>query len=782
MNKFILLTITMASLLLSSALFAQKSKVTLSGNLRDQESGEDLIGATVFIRELKTGVAANVYGFYSVSVPPGNYTVEYSFLGYQTDTMLVDLTTDKVVNKELGSGSTKLQEVEIFGEAGNKNVEDVRMSTINMKMETIKKVPALMGEVDVLRVIQLYPGVQSGGEGSTGFFVRGGGIDQNLILLDEAPVYNPAHLFGFFSVFNQDAIKSADLYKGGIPSRYGGRLSSVLDVRMNDGNSKKLTVKGGIGILASRLTIEGPIVKDKVSFIVSGRRTYADLFLKVLPKGDARRDSKLYFYDLNGKINWRVNDNNRVYLSGYFGRDNLSAGDAFNIGWGNTTLTTRWNHIFSKKVFSNLSFVFSNFDYSLGVPSGPNEFLWTSSILNYSLKNDYTYYLNAKNTVEFGFISTVHNFKPAEVKPGDENQGFNEINFSERFAWENGVYLANEQRFGSRVTAEYGVRFSSFTNVGPDSTFTYDADGEIKDAKAYSKGDMYNTYSGFEPRLGLKVSLDDVSSIKASYNRMQQYLQLATNSTGGAPLDIWMPSSNNIKPGIADQVALGYFRNFKKNTYEASVEGYYKWMQNQVDFVDNAEVLLNRHIESDIRQGKGWAYGAEFFVKKNKGDLTGWVSYTLSWAYRQTDGINNGNKYFSAAHRNNNLAIVAMYKLNDKFSLAANWVYSSGAAITTPTGRFEYGGQINPVYADRNDAQMPDYHRLDLGLDWKLGVDKPKKKFEHSLNFSIYNVYNRHNAYTINFVEDSDNVGTTIAEKTYLFGILPSITWNFIWK
>ena len=778
---FLLFLSTTFIFIFPNVLNAQNDKVTLSGYMRDKGSGEDLIGATVFIRELKSGVAANIYGFYSVTIPKGTYTVEFSYLGYITDTQRVNLQNNITISIELGAQSTNLETVEIVAEAENKNVEEVRMSTVSLKMESIKKIPALMGEVDLLRVIQLLPGVQSGGEGSTGFFVRGGGIDQNLILLDGAPVYNPAHLFGFFSVFNQDAIKSADLYKGGIPAKFGGRLSSVLDVRMNDGNSKKFSVKGGIGILASRLTIEGPIVKDKVSFIVSARRTYADLFLLLLPKDDLRRTGVLNFYDLSGKINWRINDKNRVYISAYTGRDNLGSSDFFKLGWGNITATTRWNHVFSDKVFSNLSLIYSNFDYMLGVPSGPSEFTWKSRIIDYSFKNDYTYFFNPNNNIEFGFISTYHNFKPAVVAPGAGNTTFNTLEFFDRHAWENGIYIANKQRFGSRLSAEYGLRFSTFSSIGVDTVYTFDDNHELTGFESFEKGSIYNTFTGLEPRLGVKYSLDDNSSVKASYNRMNQYLLLATNTTGGAPLDIWMPSSKNLKPGVADQVAVGYFRNFKNNTFETSVEGYYKWMQNQVDFADNADILLNRYLEGDIRQGKGWAYGAEFFVRKQKGKMTGWVSYTLSWSYRQINEINNGNKFFAPAHRNNNLAIVLSYALNKKLDISANWVYNNGAPITTPTGRFEYGGQVNPVYADRNDAKMPDYHRLDIGVDWKLGKKRETKKFNHSLNFSVYNLYNRKNAYTINFVKDQKS-GTAVAQKTYLFGLLPSITWNFTWK
>ncbi|UTW60979.1 TonB-dependent receptor [bacterium SCSIO 12741] len=596
--------------------------------------------------------------------------------------------------------------------------------------------------------------------------------------MDEAPVYNAAHLFGFFSVFNQDAIKNAELFKGGIPARYGGRLSSVLDVRMKDGNSKRLSVSGGIGLISSRLTVEGPIVKDKVSFIVSGRRTYGDLFLKVLyPSSDIRSQSQLYFYDLNGKVNWRINDNNRVFVSAYMGRDVLGAADLFKMGWGNRTVTARWNHIFSKKVFSNLTMIYSNFDYSLGVPSGTGAFDWTSKIIDYSLKNDYTWYLNSKNTVRFGFISTYHHFKPAEIVPGKDNDSFNEIKFFDRYAWENGVYVSNEQRIGSRVSVLYGLRFSTFSNVGKDTVYTFDQDLNRTGYNAYGSGKIYNTYTGLEPRLAVKYSLDDVSSVKASYNRMNQYLHLATNTAGGAPLDIWMPSSPNLKQGIADQVALGYFRNLNKNMFETSVEVYYKWMDNQVDFVDNAEILLNRYIEGEIRQGKGRSYGLEVFVKKQKGKLTGWISYTLSRAVRETPGINNGETYVASYHRPHSASIVMNYALNKRIDFSATWVYNTGTPVTAPTGKFGYAGEIAPVYSNRNDATMPDYHRMDVGMNWKLTKDE-KKRWQNSLNFSIYNVYARKNAFTVSFVEDPDTK-EPVARKTYLFSIIPSITWNF---
>ena len=770
LKKLFTLIIT---IFLTTLLFSQKS--TLSGYIRDAETGEEMIGASVFFKELKTGGVANLYGFYSVSLDPGLYTVEFSFIGSQSITKQIDLTASQTMNLELSPSAARLNMVEVVGEAQNKNVEEVQMSTINMKMETIKKIPALMGEVDVIRAIQLLPGVQSGGEGSTGFFVRGGGLDQNLILLDEAPVYNASHLFGIFSVFNQDAIKNAELYKGGIPARYGGRLSSVLDVRMKEGNFKKTKVSGGVGLISSRLTIEGPIIKDKVSYVISGRRTYGDLFLKLLPEDNPASSAQLFFYDLNGKVNWRINDKNRVFISAYTGRDVLAAGDLFKLGWGNQTISARWNHIFSDKLFSNFTGIYSNFNYNLGVPSGPSEFLWTSAIVNYSFKNDYTYYLNPKNTVKCGIQSTYHTFKPALIEPGGDNDAFNKVEYFNRYAWENGIYVSNEQKIGGRFTLQYGLRLSSFSNVGRDTVYTYDDEYNNTGFDAYESGDIYNTFANLEPRLAAKFTIDDVSSVKASYNRMTQYLHLATNSTGGAPLDVWMPSSTNTAPGVADQIALGYFRNLNKNMFETSVEVYYKVLQNQIDFADNANILLNKQLEGVIRQGGGESFGAEFYVKKQTGKITGWVSYTLSRATRTVDGINSGNAYLANYHRPHSVSIVAMYALNDKLDLSATWVYNTGTRLTAPTGRFNYGTELVPVYSDRNASKMPDYHRADVGLNWKLSDDD--KRWKNSLNFSIYNVYARQNAFAINFVNNEVNLPT--ARMTYLFSIIPSITWNF---
>lgn len=755
---------------------AQDKKVTLSGYVRDAGSGEELIGATVFFKELKSGASANIYGFYSTSVLSGEYTVEFSFLGYQTFTKRFSMSQSQTFNVELSPTATSLKEVEITGEAAARNVEEVQMSTFNLNIDQIKKIPALLGEVDIIRAIQMLPGVQSGGEGTSGFFVRGGGIDQNLILLDEAPVYNASHLMGFFSVFNQDAIKSAELYKGGISARYGGRLSSVLDVRMQEGNLKKFQVDGGLGIISSRLTVQGPIKRDKASFIVSGRRTYGDLFLALSDKPELK-DSRLYFYDLNAKVNWRISDKDRIFLSGYFGRDAFKAGDLFAIGWGNATLTTRWNHVFSDKVFSNVTFIHSNYDYNLGIPQGAQEFNWNSKIINYTIKNDYNFYINNRNTLTFGIQTMYQTFKPAKITPGEQNDSFDPIEFPNRYALESGIFISNEQRLGASWAMEYGVRLSMFNNIGKDLIHHFNSNYDTTGSTTYPSGQIYNTYFNPEPRLAVKYSINDVSSIKASYNRMVQYLHLASNSAGGSPFDVWMPSSPNIRPGKADQVAVGYFRNFKNNVFETSAEIFYKEIQDQTDFRENADILLNPLIDGEVRQGRGYSYGAEFLIRKQKGDFTGWLSYTYSRAFRRIPGVNKNETYPANYDRPNNVSLVLSYKLSRRLELSGDFVYITGAPITAPIGRFEYHGRYVPVYSTRNGARMPDYHRMDLSLNIDLNKVEGKR-FKNSLNISIYNVYARKNPFSINFVRNN-TTGNPEAQMTWLFSIIPAVTWNF---
>lgn len=769
--------ITLTTLFYSLSTFAQQ-KFTISGYIKDAGNGEELLGAAVIVKG-KGGTVTNIYGFYSLTIEQGVYDIEYSYIGYETKTEKVNLNKNTTITINLSRKDMNLQEVVITGEAQNKNVSEVKMSTVNLKMETIKKIPALMGEVDVIRAIQMLPGVQSGGEGSTGFFVRGGGADQNLVLLDEATVYNASHLLGFFSVFNQDAIKDVQLYKGGISSEYGGRLSSVLDIRMKDGNDKNFQASGGIGLISSRLTVEGPLVeKGKGSFIVSGRRTYADLFLK-LSSEPALKNNQLYFWDLNGKVSYKLGEKDRVFLSAYTGKDKLGIRDVAGIGWGNQTVTARWNHLYNARLFSNLTLIFSNFNYNIGIPNGELALDWISRIRDYSVKNDYTYYLNTKNTIKFGFQSTLHQFKPGEIIPGEDNKNVQPFELPEKRALENAIYANNEMKIGSRIIMQYGLRFSLFSNIGRDTIYQFDNNYDTIGFKAYEKGDFFNTYTGLEPRFSIKYSIDDESSIKASYNRMFQYLHLASNSTNSAPYDIWVPSSANIKPQMADQVALGYFRNFKNNAYEASVEVYYKDITNQIDFTDRAELLANKLIEGEIRAGKANSIGLELFIKKQTGKLTGWISYTLSKTTRTIDGINNGKTYLSNYDRRNNLSIVASYEINKRLSFSANFIYMTGAPFTAPVGRYSYGGMIISRYSDRNSSKMPDFHRMDVSLTLKNKKKKEDQKFESDWNFSVYNVYNKKNPFTLNFKQNPDAPDETQAEMTYLFGIIPSITYNF---
>jgi hypothetical protein len=765
-------------MLISTVAVQAQEKYTVSGYVKDGETGEELLNATVLVKEISKGVVTNLYGFYSLTLPKGNYTLVYSFVGYESMTKTIDLTADVRIDMEVVTTSEKLEDFVITDKAKNENVESIEMSTVNMKMETIKKIPAFMGEVDIIKAIQMLPGVQTVGEGGSGFYVRGGGVDQNLIMLDEATVYNASHLMGFFSVFNPDVIKDLQLYKGGIPAEYGGRLSSVLDIRMKDGNSKKFSATGGVGTISSRLTLEAPIKKDVGSFIVAGRRTYADIFLNFAKDTNIQK-SKLYFYDLNAKANYKLNDNNRVYLSGYFGRDVFGFSDLFDMNWGNSTATLRWNHVYNNKLFSNLTLLYSNFDYHLGSNQGSEAFSWESNIKDYTAKLDYDYFANLNNTVKFGVHSTYHKFDPGIIKGEGDESIFNELKMPATNAIESAGYISNEQKFGKKFSAIYGLRYSLFQNIGKSTVYTFDDQYVLQDTLNYDKGEIYQTYGGLEPRLGMKLSLDSVSSIKASYNRTRQYVHLASNSTSASPLDIWFPSSPNVKPQTADQVALGYFRNFKDNAYEASVELYYKKMDNAIDFKDHAQLLLNPYLEGELRFGDAYAYGAEFLVKKQEGRFTGWISYTLARTEKEISAINNGNRYPAKYDKTHDIAIIGSYDLSDRVSLSANWIFATGSAVTMPTGRFEYFGTVVPVYSDRNAERLPSYHRLDLAVTVKGKKKKEDQRLTGDWVFSVYNAYNRHNAFSINFKESPDNPAVTIAEKTYLFGIIPAITYNF---
>jgi len=759
-----------------SALDLIANKYTISGHITD-ESGEELIGATIYVKSLKTGSTTNAYGFYSLTIPENDYQIIYSYVGYEPQVKNVKLNQNLKINVVLKEKSRTLDEVVITASRKDANVTKAEMSTMKIQAKEIKKIPAFMGEVDVLKAIQLMPGVQSASEGSSGFNVRGGSADQNLILLDEATVYNASHLMGFFSVFNNDAIKDVKLYKGDIPAAYGGRLSSLLDIRMKDGNNKKFKANGGIGTVSSRLTIESPIVKEKGSFIISGRRSYADLMLMFSSDKEVRKN-QLYFYDLNVKGYNYSNEKDRIYLSWYMGRDVFDYDDLFGFSWGNKTFTLRWNHLFSDKLFSNFSVIISDYDYELGQSSAEQGFKWTSNLNDIKFKADYTYYPNTRNTIRFGVSGTMHHFNPGLAKGVGSETIYNELKMPESNALEWAGYLSDQWKPNEKIIVNIGLRGTIFQNMGESTVYHFDENYQKTDSTAYESGEIYNTFWGLEPRVNFRYSLNNHSSIKGSYARTKQFIQLASNSTAGSPLDIWVPSSPNINPQKADQFALGYFRNFFEDALETSVEAYYKDMDNQIDFRDHAQLLLNPEIEGEFRTGYAWSYGLEFLIRKQTGKFTGWVSYTLSKAERKIPEINQGKVYPASYDKPHSIAIVASYEFSKKLNAAVNWVYSSGNPVTFPVGRYEYGNMIVPIYSNRNEYRLPDYHRMDVSVTYKFGVDKTRG-LRSELNLSIYNIYNRKNTWMLLFSQDEENPNATIAEKVYLFPILPSITYNF---
>ncbi len=750
---------------------AQRS-FTISGTIRDHETGEDLIGASVIIGDLKTvGVSSNAYGFYSLMVPEGPHIVLVQFIGYQTtvDTILFD--KDMVINFKLSGEAVKIHEVVISGERSNRNVTSTEMSSNKLEVHEINTIPVLLGEKDILKTIQLLPGIQGAGEGSTGFYARGGGIDQNLIMLDEATVYNSSHLLGFLSVFNSDAVKDVKIMTGGIPAEYGGRLSSVLDIRTNDGNMKEYTGTGGVGLLASRLTFGGPIVTDEGSFDISARRTYADLFLRLSSDTTINRAS-LYFYDLNAKANYTVGVQDRVYVSGYFGRDNFAYPNTFGFNWGNETGTLRWNHIFADHLFSNTSLIYSNYEYSNNVTSGTSQFTITSGIQDVNFKTDFQYFANAQNSVKFGVNFIYHTFLPGTVT-ATSGSTFNGITVPNRYALENAAYVSHQLEVVSGFKVDYGLRFSMFTLYGPAQVKTYDSAGDVLATTSYSSGQAITTYTGLEPRVSANVLLDETSSIKASYMRTSQYLHLLSNSVTSNPSDLWVPSSNNVKPQHADQVAVGYFRNFADNEYEASLELYYKNMQNEIDYRNGADLQLNPDVEALLTYGRGWSYGSELLIRKKYGPITGWIGYTLSKTDEQFPDINNGQPFPARQDRTHDISIVAIYEYSKVWTFSATWVYNTGNAVTFPSGNYLLEGvRLVPYYTERNGYRMPAYHRLDLSATWTLG---PKS----NLNFSLYNAYDRWNAYSIYFQRDPNNPNLTQAVQTTFFPIIPSVTYNF---
>lgn len=761
-------------LFLSPFSLLAQTRHTVSGTIRDKKSGETLIGASIILLEPPHSSAlSNAYGFYSINAPSGNYKLVVSFTGYANDTLAITLNKDLVASVELGAEGLQLQEVVVTASKNN-NVSKPLMGVQKISISEIKDLPVLFGEKDILKTIQLLPGVQSGGDGNSGFYVRGGGIDQNLILLDEATVYNPSHLLGFFSTFNSDAIKDVTLYKGAMPAEYGGRLSSVLDVKMNDGSNKDYHVSGGLGLISSRLNIEGPIEKDNGSFIVSARRTYADVFLK-LSKDSNTKNNSLYFYDINAKANYRLGEKDHIYLSGYFGKDNLARGNSFGIDYGNTTATFRWNHIFSSRMFSNTSLIYSKYNYDIKINSGNNDIGIASYIRDYHFKEDLQYYANANNKINFGIDVINHTTSPGVIS-ASQTSSFNPVNIQNRHALESAAYISHDLSLSDKLNINYGLRANSFVVFGPGDFYTYDKAGNTLDTTTYSSGKVVKSYFNLEPRFSARYKLTPSSSVKLSYTRTIQNLHLLSNSTSANPTDVWIPSSNNVKPEIADQVSAGYYRNFKNNQYEFSTEIYYRDLKNQIDYKNGAELIANQNVESQLVFGKGRAYGIEFFLKKKVGQFNGWVSYTLSRTERQFAGVNNEGWYPANQDRTHNLSVVGIYKLNKKWTLTADFVYYTGNAITWPSGKYEVNGTVAFIYTERNGYRMPSYNRLDIGATLQ---GKKTKKFDSNWNFSIYNLYGRENPYIISFEQDPGDPSKTRAVRYSLFRWVPSITYNF---
>jgi hypothetical protein len=752
---------------------AQK-KYSLSGTIKDKQNGELLIGVTLSIEgNNKLGTITNEYGFYSLNLLEGNQTIVVSYLGYEVQKIKLAITGNKNLDIFLITANNKsvdLDTVVVSSKRNNQNLTSTQMGTEVIKMKTIEKLPVLLGEKDVLKTIQLLPGIKSSSEGNSGFSVRGGAVDQNLILLDEATVYNAFHLFGFFSTFNSDALKDATIIKGNAPAQYGGRLSSVLDIKMKDGNNQKFAMNGGIGLVSSRLSLEGPIKKDKSSFIISGRRTYADLFLGL---SEDFKDNQLFFYDLNLKANFQINKKNKLFVSGYFGRDVLGLNNSFNTQWGNISGTIRLNKIMSKKLFSNVSLIYSNYNYDINFRNEVANVTLQSRIQDWNLKKDFSWYLSDNHFIRFGSNTIFHTISPSSIS-GTITSSFQR---KSRTSLEKAIYINDDHKVSQKLTLSYGLRLSTFTILGGDTYNTYEK-GVLVDSLQLSKGKWGKTYFNLEPRLAANFRINDVSSFKVAYARNTQNLHLLSNSNSGNPTDLWIGSSYTVKPEISDQISIGYSRNFSKNNYEINVEAYYKNMQNQIDYRNGAEISFNagKDIEAELLFGKGRAYGIEFIAKKKEGKLTGWISYTLSKTERKIDGINNNQWYNSRLDRTHDLSVVATYALSPKWTLSGVFVYSTGNAVTYPTGKYELNGQTVFHYDSRNADRMPSYHRLDISATYE---NKKNKKVNSSWTFGLYNVYGRQNPFSIAFQDNPNRPGTTQALQTSLFKWVPSITYNF---
>jgi len=782
--------LTVFLMFIMASVFAQE-KFTLSGTISDNSSNETLIGASVYIKELQKAVSTNEYGFFSISLPSGIYTVQVSYVSFIGKEEIINLNSNIRKNFSLEQDSKVLDEVVITNNVKRAEIRKPEMSVNRLTAEEIKKMPVVMGEVDVLKSLLTLPGVTNAGEGASGFNVRGGSADQNLILLDEATIYNSSHLFGFFSVFNSDAIKELKLYKGGIPARFGGRLSSVLDIYQKEGNNKEFHMTGGIGAISSRLLAEGPIVKDRGSFLIGGRASYAHLFLKA-----SGSDNSAYFYDLNTKLSYKLGENDNLYLSGYFGRDLLDISDSFNNVYGNAVLNLRWNHLFSDKLFANTSLIYS--DYYYGLELGFVGLKWDSGIKNYNFKYDLKHYISDKFKLNYGVNAIYYDFNPGTVTPIGEDSSINRDQLEKKHAFEPALYVDAEHQLSDRISVSYGLRYSMFYRLGSqnmniyanDQAVTFDQQLKIYEkgtpigTEFYSSGKTIADFSNFEPRASISYMLNEDQSVKASYNRMAQYLHLITNTSSPTPLDVWAPSDNFTKPELLDQFAVGYFANFKDDTYTLEVESFYKKIKNKLDYIDGADLIANKAIEQVLLNGKARSYGLELLLRKNKGKLTGWVSYTLSRSEQQTPGrapgetgINNGEWYRAGYDKLHNLSVTGSYQYTNKWSFGAIFALQSGQPATYPTGQYQYGDINIPVFGSRNGDRLPIYHHLDISATY---VPKPDKKqgWQGEWVFSIYNLYNRQNSASITFRQNEDS-GRNEAVRLSIFGVIPSVTYNF---
>jgi hypothetical protein len=781
--KKLILTVLIASM--AQVLHAQ-ARYTLSGYIRDSLSQETLLGASVTVKGQGRGVNTNAYGFYSMTLPAGAYTLSVSFVGYLPVELTVDLTANSDRNFALLPKSSLSQEIVISSRRRDANVKNAQMGQIDLSMNKIRSLPVIFGEVDPLKTLQLMPGVTNAGEGNSGLYVRGGGPDQNLIMLDDAVVYNTGHLFGFFSIFNGDAIKNTTLIKGGMPAQYGGRLSSVLDISMKDGNMKEFQVEGGIGTIATRLSVQGPIARDKASFIVSARRTYIDALIRpFIKRSNQFSGSGYYFYDLNAKVNYRFSDKDRLYLSGYFGRDvfdfvNAQRSFDINIPWGNATMTARWNHVFNRKLFANTTLVYNDYNFLFGAVQNNFELKLNSGIRDLTAKTDFDWYASTNHKVKYGAQYTYHRFTPSVVSGRQDTTVFAPNNAQVKFANEYALYIQDDWELSDRIKVNAGLRWSGFQQVGPYKKFEQDADGNKLDSTSYGNMEPVKTYGGLEPRLTIRYAFNDETSIKGAVSRNLQYIHLVSNAGTTLPTDVWVPSTYRVKPQISWQYALGLYKNFKDNMWETSVEVYYKQMKNQIEYREGYTPSI-RDPEEEFVFGKGWSYGAEFLINKTRGKFTGWIGYTLAWTWRQFPQLNQGNKFPAKYDRRHDLSVVGIYEYSPKWKFSGVFVYATGNATTLPERFYILEGVLAQEYSNINQYRLPAYHRLDLSATY-TPRPQSQKKFKSSWVFGIYNVYSRLNPYFIYFDQTGSPYDGTLqvqAKQVSLFPIIPSVTWNF---